>query len=327
MLLKKNDAPLLHSAYMNNMMKAIQPHLSPVVIAQVSNELSKVRLPSQPVFPTYRLTHLALPENVDKLIKSIESVHYLPWANSLMNLMLHPKLHLCIELAKQYGLVGQYQQFSWRSDPVRAFNFIRHFQDLQQTHHFNELIEGWDYAHKFSDQELSSALKAVQKESNGFAFHEFISMMDSSQLNSPQLDQFIEDVKNGFINNLDGEQLLAIFLKKEPLLYKQMRLRFIVLTKRDFLDSPTHLTDLSFFEKIKLSVEQTHGYQIFYDPSLLNGYMQSHLFHKKTQSFREQIKQLRIYLTGTDALYRIGCVEPTFSVLYTKVKVQSLEGA
>ena len=319
-MFKKNDAPLLQSAYMSNTAKTIQPHPSPVVIAQVSNELSKVRLPSQPVFPAYGLAHQSLPEPTDKLIKSMQWVHYLPWVSGAMNLTLHPQLHLCIELAKRHGLVDQ--QLSWGIDPIRVYNFIREFQDFQQTHHFNELKESWDHAHKFSDQALSNALKVVQKESNGFAFHEFISIMDSSQLHSTQLDQFIEDVKNGFINNLDGEQLMAIFLKKEPLINRQMRLRFIVLLKRDFLDSPAHLTDLSFFEKIKLFVEQTHGYQIFYDPSLMNGYMQSNLFHKKTQSFKEQIKQLRIYLTGTDALYRIGSVEPTFSVLYTKVKIQ-----
>nr|WP_314371576.1 hypothetical protein [uncultured Acinetobacter sp.] len=326
MLLKKNDVPLLHSAYMSNTAKTIQPHLSPIVIAQASDELSKVRLPRQAVFPTHGLVRQTLPENVYKLIESMESIHCLPWVNGFMDLKLHPQLHLCLELAKQNGLVSQYQQFSWRSDPIRASNFIRQFQDLLLTHHFNELKEGWDDAHNFSDQELSNALKAAQKESNGFAFHEFISIMDSSHLHSPQLNQFIEDVKNGFINNLDGEQLLAVLLKKEPLPNRQMKLRFIILIKRDFLDSPAHLTNFSFFEKIKFNVEQTHGYQIFYDPSLLNGYMQSNLFHKKTQSFREQIKQLRVYLTGTDALYRIGCVEPTFSVLYTKVKVQSLEG-
>jgi len=320
MLLKKHDAPLLHSAYMSNTAKTIQPHLSPIAIAQVSDELSKVRLPNQPAFLAYRLPLQTLPENVDRLIKSMQWVHHLPWVNGVMNLMLHPQLNLCIELARRHGLIDQQQ--SWRTDPIRGYNFIREFQDLLLTRHFNELKEGWDYSHQFSEQELSNALKAVQKESNGFSFHEFISTIDSSQLHSPKLDQFIEDVKTGFINNLNSEQVQAIFLKKEPLPNRQVKLRFIILFKRDFLDSPAHLTDLSFFEKIKLSVEQTHGYQFIYDPSLLNGYMQSHLFHKKTQSFKEQIKQLRAYLTGTDALYRIGCVEPTFDVLYAKLKIQ-----
>ncbi len=323
-MFKKNDAPLLHSAYMSKIARITQPHPSPVEIGLAINELSKVRLPSQPVFPAYCLPPQTLPENVDKLIKSIQWVHHLPWVNTVMNLRLHPQLNIGIELAKRHGLIDQ--QHSWRTDPIRGSNFIREFQDILLTHHFKELKEGWDDAHKFSDQELSDALKAAQKESNGFAFHEFISIMDSSHLHSPQLNQFIEDVKNGFINNLEGEQLLAVLLKKEPLPNRQMKLRFIILIKRDFLDSPAHLTNFSFFEKIKFNVEQTHGYQIFYDPSLLNGYMQSNLFHKKTQSFKEQIKQLRIYLTGTDALYRIGSVEPTFSVLYTKVKIQSLEG-
>ncbi|ERS02356.1 hypothetical protein Q674_11770 [Acinetobacter sp. COS3] len=323
-MFKKNDAPLLHSAYMSKIARTTQPHPSPVDIGEVSNELSKVRLPSQTVFPTYGLARQTFPETVDKLIKSMQWVHHLPWVNGTMNLRLHPQLFLCIELAKRHGVVDQ--QLSWGADPIRGSNFIREFQDILLTHHFKELKEGWDDAHKFSDQELSDALKAAQKESNGFAFHEFISIMDSSHLHSPQLNQFIEDVKNGFINNLEDEQLLAVLLKKEPLPNRQMKLRFIILIKRDFLDSPAHLTNFSFFEKIKFNVEQTYGCHIFYDPSLLNGYMQSNLFHKKTQSFKEQIKQLRIYLTGTDALYRIGSVEPTFSVLHTKVKTQNLEG-
>ena len=319
-MFKKNDAPLLNSAYKSKIARITQPHPSPVEIGQVVNELSKVHLPSQPVFPAYYLPPQTLPENVDRLIKSMQWVHHLPWVNGVMNLMLHPQLNLCIELARRHGLIDQQQ--SWRTDPIRGYNFICEFQGLLLTRHYNELKEGWDYAHQFSEQELSNALKAVQKESIGFSFHEFISTIDSSQLHSPKLDQFIEDVKTGFINNLNSEQVLAIFLKKEPLPNRQMKLRFIILFKRDFLDSPAYLTDLSFFEKIKLSVEQTHGYQFIYDPSLLNGYMQSHLFHKKTQSFKEQIKQLRAYLTGTDALYRIGCVEPTFDVLYAKLNIQ-----
>lgn len=105
MLLKKNDAPLLLSAYMSNTMKTIQLDLSSVLIVQVSGKLSKVRLPSQPVFSAYRL-----PENVNKPIKSMESIYCLPWANGAIDLMLH----LCLKLAKQNGLVNQYQQLSRR---------------------------------------------------------------------------------------------------------------------------------------------------------------------------------------------------------------------
>lgn len=113
MLLKKNDASLLHSAYISNTMKTIQPHLSSVVIAQVYDELSKVRLPSQPIFLAYRL-----PENVNKSIKSIESIYCLPWVNGVIDLTLHLQQHLCLELAKQNGSIDQYQQLSWRIEPT-----------------------------------------------------------------------------------------------------------------------------------------------------------------------------------------------------------------
>jgi outer membrane cobalamin receptor len=67
-MFKKNDAPLLNSAYKSKIARITQPHPSPVEIGQVVNELSKVRLPSQPVFPAYYLPPQTLPENVDKLI-------------------------------------------------------------------------------------------------------------------------------------------------------------------------------------------------------------------------------------------------------------------
>lgn len=323
-MFKKNDTLLLQRTYISNLTRITQPHISPVTLGQVSVELSSVHLPSLASSENGYQNIKALSQNIDKLIKSLHMAHHLPWVNGSMNLMLHPKLFLCIELAKRYGLVEQ--NLFYGTDPIKVSWFIREYQDSQHTHYFNELKKTWEHTLKLSEQELSHSLKLVNKVANGFALHEFISIIDSSPINSLHLNEFIEDVKNGFIVNMKEDELLAIFLKKEPLPNRQMRLRFIILLKRDFLDSPAHLTDLSSFEKIKLSVEQTHSYQILYDPSLLNGYMQSNLYHKKTQSFKEQIKQLRVYLTGTDALYRIGSVEPTFSVLYTKVKVQCLEG-
>lgn len=317
MLIKPNSQKL-NLAYNRVIGQNAQPHPTPMALHQTAEEISRLRITNPMMTDSYNFQ--GIHTKVGKFLSTLQWLPLSPWCNGqLPDLMLNPKLVLLLQLANQ--LQPLYNNPNG-INLVNVFNSIGQFQCSQETRYFREMQESWDGPFKLCELEFNSAFKGIHKIANGFTCSEFVTTTNMSQVNSPQLNEFIESVTHEFIKTIDSEKLLAIFLKKELGFNRQLKIRFIVLLRRDYIDDCLSSFDLSAFEKIKFTVEQAHGYQIFYDPSLLNGYMTTNIFHKKTQTFKEQMKQLMIYLVGTDSLYRIGCVEPTFSVLYTKVQIQ-----
>lgn len=312
-MLTKNNFPSLQAGYMSATGKLAHPHPSPCDFHQVTEEISKLRIPNAGQANAY--PHPKVHEVFGTLVNTLRCLPSSPWCNGQMpSLTLNPKLFLCGQMANQYGLTPPNSDFG--IDPNRLISFVYAFQDQLQTHHYNAANQEWEATLKASVQKFTDTFKVVTKAANGFTSHEFVITTDTTQIGSPQLNRAIEAVSSGFINSFEDQQLLAIFLKKEPILNNQVRLRFIILLRRDFMDDPVSLNNLGFFERIKLDIERAHGYQLFYDTSLLNKYMTSNLFHKKSRTFKEQMAQLKVYLVGTDSLYRICGTDSTFSVLY-----------
>lgn len=317
-MLTKANFPLLNAAYWcSTNARLAHPHPSPIDIYQIAKKLEK----SNPTSIFQKKLYAQEPildmhSSMGTLFSSLKGISGSPWCNGMFgNIYLHPLLVKCLQAAEYHGLTSP--QLS-KVSPAQISQFLDQFQSELQTRNFDELKRDWDQNFLDSESEFNNCIRKIKRSSSGFEMHEFVITSYSSLISTPQIKRTIDAVVQGFIENIIQDQILAILLKKELSFNNQVKLRFIVLLARNYIDDPQGFSDFSFFEKLKYNLERSEGCTIHYDPSRFNGYLASNLFHYKSIGFQEEFKQLRSYLIGTDTVFRIASTQATFSVLYIR---------
>lgn len=301
-MLTKANFPILNSAYIcSTNARMANPHPSPTDLYQAILLLSKAKIT--------RNKYSNAQGNVSPIAQAIQTLSWLnhaPWSNgNISPLNFHPLISL-----------GKYVY----QNSSNVEYFINKLQTHMQTRIFFESEENWVAAFKTYEQNFDNFFKKI-KNVSGFELQEFTLECSSIQSDTVQFDNLIRliDEKSSVLLHLsEPENFLAIFLKKEPCLNQRMKIRLIVVLQKDFIDDPCGFSDSNFFESLKHTVESSSCHTLKHEELCLNGFLKINRFNKKSQHFKEQMKWLKGYLIGTDILYRMNELLPTFQIIYSK---------
>ncbi|NNG77749.1 hypothetical protein HLH10_16150 [Acinetobacter sp. ANC 4277] len=314
-MLTKSHLTMTNTAYFCSTGARLAPlHPSPVVIYQAASQLVKVSTKS---------IEKALNGSNAPIMQAIQTLPWLnnaPWFNGNMsNINFHPLITQFCNLAHQ-SYPGS-QAPSLTINPSNVIYMVEQLRFFIQTMHYGDSLEKWMAIFNLSKQALNETFRAIEKNVSGFELQDFCINYDASQNGSLQMEDLKTLISNEIklLLNQDGpDKCLAILLKKEPCLNQRINLRYIVVLQKDFIDESIGFTDFGFFKILKNTVESNSCYTITYDTGLLNGFLANNRFSKKNPNYRERIKGLKTYLIGTDMLYRVDGLQPTFEVIYSK---------
>lgn len=314
-MLTKSSFPVLNSAYFCSTGAQLAPsHPSPVVIYQAA--LLFARASAKSIEKAFNGSNSVLM----RAIQTLPWLNSTPWINGYMsNISLHPLItHFC-NLAYQNSMESK--ALNLPMSPSNIICMIEQLLFFMQTSSYSDNLEKWMNVFDSSKKTLDITFRAIEKNISGFELQEFNISCDATQNGSLQIEELKTLVSNELkilLNLAELDKCSAIFLKKEPCLNQRMNLRYIVILQKDFIDEPTGFSDFSFFEKLKKTVESNSCYTITYHTGYLNGFLGNNRFSKKSPNYRKRIKCLKTYLIGTDILYRLNELQPSFEVLYSK---------
>ncbi|MGR2923030.1 hypothetical protein FY049_21290 [Acinetobacter sp. 1125_18A] len=147
-------------------------------------------------------------------------------------------------------------------------------------------------------------------------------------MNPHLMAEYAYSNKNGFAASRDQEiarilyaceenQVCGVAVKHEITSTQELVRRYLIITGRQYIDSPTTFTDASFIQEIKNLIEPYSNNTVTLEAIYLNGLLNNNQFLKKSPDFKDQMKLLKMYMVGTDSLIRIGGTKPTFEALYS----------
>lgn len=202
------------------------------------------------------------------------------------------------------------------------------FQYFTQTRAFHAASTAWEAGSTSIAQEFDKLIKNTWKHVNGMEMLELTlsypleevapALRFSLQENFVDLDQIKLIVSE--IRKAESDRILAICSKLEMTVDQQLKLRLIILLEREFIDNPEGFNDPELYPRLKHQFELNSVNTMVLETIPLNGFLMSNKFHKQLPLFNDQIPLLKTYLVGTETLLRVGGIEPTFKVLYTKYK-------
>lgn len=240
-----------------------------------------------------------------------------------MPLRKHPLIECFLQMANMHGLLIPSYNFM-----NAAHHMLGHFQHAVATREFNRDLDAWNTSFQTSSRSLDSAFKMVFKESSGVELQEIVLYTNFATVNG-SLQQFQENAMNCFLdmfNPVQHEQVLAIVTKTEFTRYNQLKIRFILLLKQEFIDDQSHALDSSCFSHFKDFVERNNSYFLLHENGFLNGFLYDNRICKNHSDFKEQLQRLKTYLVDTDVLFRVVDTNPTCKVLYIKDPKKNQEG-
>ena len=305
MLNKINFQPL-NAAYLSSTNAKVMPlHCTPVNAFQASIVLSKANT---------RVKKMFAQETASPITQALQTTIFMPnapWCNGYIPpLNLHPIIYQSIASMMQIGVNLQ--------NPA---HFIDHLQIHLQTQSYFEAESEWGKTVKKSEQAFNKCIQRIMKNVSGIEIQEFTLNCDSAQNGSLQFSSLISLINSKLLellNKLEPDNFLALFLKKEPCINQKINIRFIIVLQKNFIDEPFGFSDSSFCEQLKYIIESSSGYALDYGVLPLNGFLQTRRFNKKSADFKDCIKYLKLYLIGTDTLYRVDGLQSSFEIVYSK---------
>ena len=305
-MLNKINSQTLNTAYLCSTNAKFMPlHCTPVNAFQASTVLSKANT---------RVKKMLAQGTVSPIAQALQTVIFMPnapWCNGYISpLSLHPIISQSITSMIQTGVNLQ--------NPA---HFIDHLQIHLQTQNYFEAESEWGKTVKISEQAFNKCMQRIMKNVSGIEILEFNLNCDFAQNGSLQFASLISLINSKLLEQLnifEPDNFVALFLKKEPCINQKINIRFIVVLQKNFIDEPFGFSDSNFFEQLKYIIESSSGYTLDYSALPLNGFLQTRRFNKKSADFKDCMKYLKLYLIGTDTLYRVDGLQSTFEIVYSK---------
>ncbi|PVZ86923.1 hypothetical protein C9426_14285 [Serratia sp. S1B] len=202
------------------------------------------------------------------------------------------------------------------------------FQYLTQTRDFYTVRTAWEANSASSEKQFDNLIKNTWKHVNGMEMLELTlsyPLQDiPAALRSSLRENFVNPDQIEFIVNeirkAESDRILAISSKLEMTIHNHLKLRLIIFLEREFIDDPEGFTDPQFYSRLKYQFELNSINTMTLETLPLNGFLMSNKLHKQLPLFKDQIQLIKVYLVGTETLLRVGGIEPTFSILYSKYK-------
>lgn len=249
-----------------------------------------------------------------------------PYTNGTMpSVEVAPRLKVAIRFMHNSGLISLMPDLN-NLDESNVIDLIRRLQRVFLTEAYAEKESKWKASQKESEKCFDLFFKGILKHNPGFDVREVTCRYP---MNPHLMAEYAYSNQNGFAASRDQEiariiyeceenQVCGVAVKHEITSTQELVRRYLIITGRQYIDSPTTFTDASFIQEIKNLIEPNSNNTVTLEATYLNGLLNNNQFLKKSPDFKDQMKLLKMYMVGTDSLIRIGGTKPTFEVLFTR---------
>lgn len=249
-----------------------------------------------------------------------------PYTNGTIPFLeLAPRLNVANKFMHHYGLINLMPDLNYINES-KVINLLKRLQRLYLMEGYAEEESKWKTSQKESEKCFDLFFKGVFKHNPGSDVHEVTCRY---QMNPHLMTEYAYSNQNGFAASRDQEiariiyaceenQVCGVAVKHEITSTQELVRRYLIITGRQYIDSPTTFTDASFIQEIKNLIEPNSNNTVTLEATYLNGLLNNNQFLKKSPDFKDQMKLLKMYMVGTDSLIRIGGTKPTFEVLFSR---------
>lgn len=264
-----------------------------------------------------------------KLASSMPIIKDCPFINGrIAHAKAHPFLEAIYHFLNQTGLI--YIQPNQELNQSFILENIQQFLEYLLTRQYAQRIQGWNELLLEANAQFDTYIKALNKTVFGYDIHELVCVYPINQNMYPSAALASQ---SDFAKSMDTEitrlicqseenKVCGVLVKRELTIQHQFIHRFLILTECQYIDDPSNFTNLEFIEEVKHLIEPNSQNRVELASNHLNGFLLRNRFLKKSSDFKEQMKQLKTYMVGTDQFVRVGGIHPTFKVLFSKFEVK-----
>ncbi|HFX6313569.1 TPA: hypothetical protein ACIFC2_002715 [Acinetobacter baumannii] len=240
----------------------------------------------------------------------------------------HPFLESFYHISQQSGLF--YIQPNQEPDQDFCLNNLEQIKHYLLTRQYDQRFQDWNKQLLEPTAQVDDFIKGISKAASGYDLQEVVCYypinqdMYSSAAFTSQSD-FAESMDTEItrlICQSEENAVLGVLVKSEVSIHYQLVRRFLIFTECQYIDDPSSFTNLEFMNEVRRLIEPNSLNRVVLACNHLNGFLSSNRFLKKSSDFKEQIKRLKAYVVGTDKFIRVGGVQPTFKVLFSKFEIK-----
>lgn len=264
-----------------------------------------------------------------QFVSSMSIIKDSPFTNGRMG---HAKMNPFLEASSYFFNQSGFLFIPHNQELNQEFilNSIQAFNDSLLTRQFDHQLNHWNEQFKEGEQLYDLFMKELKKAVKGCDMSEVVCVYP---LNPHLFSNVAFSSQSTFSESIDGEitrlicqskenAVYGVLVKREITVNYQLICRYLVFTECQFINDPCSFTNLRFMEEVKRLVEPNSPNQVVLASNPLNGFLLSNRFIKKSSDYKEQMKRLKAYVVGTDKLIRVGGVQPTFKVLFSKFEIK-----
>lgn len=264
-----------------------------------------------------------------KLTSLMPTLKDCPFLNGrIAHAKTHPFLESFYHGSQQLGLI--FIQTNQEPDQDFCLNTIQQIKHYLLTRQYDQRLQDWNKQLLEPTAQVDGFVKGISKVASGYDLQEVVCYYP---LNQDMYSSAAFTSQSDFAESMDTEitrlicqseenAVLGVLVKNEVSLHHQLVRRFLIFTECQYIDDPSSFTNLEFMDEVKRLIEPNSLNRVVLASNHLNGFLLNNRFLKKSSDFKEQIKRLKAYVVGTDKLIRVGGVQPTFKVLFSKFEIK-----
>lgn len=260
-----------------------------------------------------------------KLASTMPIIKNCPFINGrITHAKVHPFLEGFAHFLNQTGLICI--QPNQELNQSFILTQMQQFKNYLLTRQYDQQLQDWNKPLLDSKAQFEGYTKGISKIVPGYDVNEIVCYYQIDQNLYPDIaltnqSDFAESMDKEItrlICQSEENAVCGVLVKRELTIHHQLVHRFFIFTERQFIDDPSSFKNLEFMEEVKRLVEPNSQNRVVLAPNHLNGFLLSNRFLKKSPDFKEQVKRMKAYMVGTDQFIRVGEIEPTFKVLYSR---------
>ncbi|WP_171479254.1 hypothetical protein [Acinetobacter baumannii] len=262
-----------------------------------------------------------------KLVSTMPIIKDCPFINGrIAHAKAHPFLEAIYPFLSQTGLICI--QPNQELNQSFILEKIQLFLNYLLTRQYAQLIQDWNELLLEAKAQFDAYIKDIKKSVSGYDVHELVCIYPINQdmypnaalINQSDFAESMDKEITRLICQSEENKVCGVLVKRELTIHHQLVHRYLIFTECQYIDDPSSFTNLGFIEEVKHLIEPNSQNRVGLASNHLNGFLLSNRFIKKSSDFKEQMKLLKAYVVSTDQFIRVGGIQPTFDVLFSKAQ-------
>lgn len=262
-----------------------------------------------------------------KLASTMPLIKDCPFINGrIAHAKAHPFLEAIYDFLSKTGLICIQPNQELNQSFIREK--IQLFLNYLLTRQYSQLIQDWNELLLEAKAQFDAYIKDLKKSVSGYDVHELVCIYPINQdmypnaalANQSDFAESMDKEITRLICQSEENKVCGVLVKRELTIHHQLVHRYLIFTECQYIDDPSSFTNLGFMEEVKHLIEPNSQNRVVLTSNHLNGFLLSNRFLKKSSDFKEQMKRLKAYVVSTDQFIRVGGIQPTFDVLFSKAQ-------